>query len=274
MRHALASGPGLVASPETGLDADHGWKVTATAAALATLGVILGSSLLSGPRPMFPPVPEEPRIQLTRLAERSLAELPAYRIGDNVVVVAALDRNLERAGWVPHHRIEADAVALGGSALLDYADQPLAPGTAGWVRDISSADRVYAQFGPLYVACVEAAPGQDCTPAVLVYDDISYQYFLPELEPHRVADGEMAVHTLRSVNGTDIVRLLIGRIGRTDVGQVLVTVKGGWEITATTTTGLAVPGETLWVSRVPGTALAVTVYGKEGEVLARHPLDD
>jgi len=268
MRHALASTPGPVVEPAS--EVHHSARVTAAAAALATLTIIAVSAMLgaTGPSTGPGPGPDQPRVILSELARHALSTLPAYQLGENVIVFGNVDRHIAWTDPVPLRAIEGHAVPLQGGALADYSSLPLRR-SPSWIHQLTPADHVYAELGPLFLACVVETAGQPCAPVVLTYHDTRYFLFDSDLGPSRVPAGTMQVFAFDSVNGTERSQLLVGRVGGTAVSKVRVTRDDGLIIPAATSAGIAVPDESVWTVQVPGTARQATAYTSDGHVIAR-----
>ncbi|HET6625441.1 MAG TPA: hypothetical protein VFG63_03545 [Nocardioidaceae bacterium] len=255
----------------------HGWRthLTPAAAALATLAVIVAGAAFADLRVrVSAPVPEEPKIELTELGLRALNELPlAYTAGDLVVVPSGTGPSRRWVGEVPVERIVGPAIPIGTRGLSSYGIDGTSAEAPEWVRELTPRDRVYADVGALFFACT-AVPGEDlCRPSLLSHHDTTYYAYGPGLGPPRIEVGEpMQVFTFDTFDGTERQQLLVGRLAGTDAEQVLVRMQDGSHVSAWATSGLGVPGETVWWATVSRPVASVAVHDAAGDVLAEVEL--
>lgn len=257
---------------------DQRWRphVTMAAAAVATLAVMLGSTILAhadlGGRP---PLPQDPRDQLTALGRRALDELPlAYLAQGAVVVPAPTDPNIRWSGAIPVARMERPAVPLGARGVIDYARFGTSPDAPAWTRDLTGADRVLTDVGPLWFACTRS-PGQEgCTASLLVFHDLHYYHYKSLHGSASVLDEgtPMEVSAFDAIYGTDLQQLLVVRVAGTGVRSVLLTMVDGSQVSTFSDPDLRAAGDTLWSASVSKPVDSVTAYAAAGDVIARVPL--
>jgi hypothetical protein len=275
MVHALAAGPALVAGSghdDRARGTRRGWRAhtSTVGSSLATLLVIVASAVLAqngGIRVSAP----DPTAELTELGQRALADLPlAYQADDAVVVPSATDPSMSYA--VDLHRIVGYPVQLGAQGLVEYGRFSSSADAPAWTSQITEADRVFADVGPLWLACT-AWPGQEqCSASVLMYQDGNYYFLRSGLGASGFADadGGMRVFTFDSVNDTGLAQLLIGGVARGQhegVADVRLTLADGSEVSAWTTTSHSPGGETIWWREVSVPVDAVTAYDGRGDVV-------
>ncbi len=281
MGNTLAAGPVHGVGP--GRD-DHawgtqGWRAHAATvgSALATLAVILAGVAFAGLGSRNPVPPDDDRAVLTDLGRRAINELPlAYQAGDAVVVPAATDPAVHWTGPVSLDRIHGHAVPLGARGLVDYGAVTSSVDAPAWVDRLTSGDRVFADVGALFFACT-TWPGQDaCSASVLMYHDTKYYFYVSGLGSEAALDegAPMEVFGFKSVNGTELQELLVGRLGGIAAEEVRLTMPDGTERTAWTSKGLVLDGETLWTAATSQPVRRVTAYDADGEVLATQRLND
>jgi hypothetical protein len=276
MGAALAAGPAPFAEPghdDRAWGTQQGWRAHASTvgASLATLFVIVASAVMANGGGAVVPGPDDPRAELTALGERVLDELPlAYQVDDAVVLPASADPGVYWSDAVSDERIVGHAVPMGARGLVEYSRLSSSPDAAAWTGDITAADRIFADVGPLWFACT-TWPGEDrCSASVLMLHEDRYYFYRTGLGSSGFLDenGAMQVFAFDSIGNDGMQQLLVGGVDGTATKDVELSLADGSRVSAWTTTSLAAAGETIWWRQVSSPVDVVTAYDGRGNVVA------
>ena len=273
MGHTLAIG----AEPqESGLPR---WRerVITMGAAAATLAVILAPMVMGQVGTLRSFTPEDPRVLLTDLGRRAVEELPlAYQADDAVVVPAMTDPSMEWTGHVPTDWFQGQALPLGARGLMHYHRLSSAAKAPAWTAALSERDRVFADVGPLWFACVTWPGGDTCAPSVLMYHDLEYYFYASHFGSDDFLDkgAPMEVFGFDAIGGTEIGQVLVGGVADTEITRVRLNMADGTRRSAWTSRDLAVPGATVWWATVWDEPETATAYNRDGKVVTRVPVPD
>lgn len=278
MVHTIALGSG---QNDRQVDPDHGWRehLTMAAAAVATMAVMLGSAIISsdgGLRTRISP-PDLPAPLVTARALYALETLPhAYQAGDSVIVPTAEDANLDWVGALSSDRIVGHPVPTYAHGLASYADFPTSTEAPGWIGELRHGDRVFADVGPLWLACT-TWPGQDdCSASLLMRNQGDFYMYRSGVGPAHFLDDEapMEILTFSSIEWGQPRRLLVGGLGGTDTEDVSLVLEDGSLVPARVSVDEVIAGETMWWTTVSLPVESVTAYDSFGDVVSRVQFAD
>jgi hypothetical protein len=239
-------------------------RLPVLAGALATLVVIVATYAATG----GPGTVGEDLPQLPYGAQRVLDEGPgAFRVGELVVVPAALDPGVAWTGAVGQERISGELVDLGVRGLVDHGYLPSSGDVPAWAAGLASQDPVRSDTGPLAFACTRWPGATSCGGALLARND--GEHYLVRSGLDVPADPE-AVLGLEVLDLGEPAHLTLGVL---PPGAVRVEVgAAGAPQTARLSEPGAVAGATLWWAVTDRPPRSMRAIGADGAVVSETDL--
>lgn len=219
-------------------------RLVMAGSALATLAVIVTGAVVGEGGG----APEDPEAALSDLARRALAELPhAYLAGGSVVVPAATDAGVVLSNYVPPERLDGAPEPLGAHGLADYGLVSEFGPAPAWTREITGADSVYADVGPLHLGCMRWPGESICRPTLLTENEDQFHVFRSGIpaEAFLVEGPVLQGLTFDALQAGQRRLLVVGGFAGTAYAAVSVRLADGSEVSAQTSAE-AIAGATAW----------------------------